>query len=229
VASIVNITPEQAKLKAIEEAKVEAMRLAGVNEWIQSFNYLETKEGGGNYEEFFHSLTSVQTLGSVTGWEVVEERKKIDEFNNLIYEVSINATVQLYKTRKDPEFQILLSGIDKIYKNEANLTFDILAKKEGYLKIFVIDGKREVSLLFPNEHEKSFLIPRDQKLTFPQSSHFKYEIYTDLEEESNHLFFLFTRKDILYKAENFQQFIEYVYSIEPEDRFVSVEKIAIYK
>src|SRR6187401_456754 len=59
-ASIVNITPEHAKLKAIEEAKVEALRLAGVEEWVQSVDFLETREVNNKVTDFFHSLTSVQ-------------------------------------------------------------------------------------------------------------------------------------------------------------------------
>lgn len=229
MAAIVNITPEEAKQKAIESAKVEAMRLAGVTEWIQSFDYLEKKEAGGDYDEFFHSLTSVQTLGSVTGWELVDESKRIDEFNNLLYEVRINATVQLYKSKEDPEFQISLKGIQSVYKSEANLTFQVHARKEGYLKMFLIDNKRNVTMLFPNEHERSVLLEADHKYSFPRNEHFEYEVYTDLQEETNYLFFLFIRKDILYRAEDFKGFIEYVYSIEPQDRFITIEKIVIYQ
>lgn len=228
-AVIVNVTPEEAKNKAIEAAKVEAMRLAGVTEWIQSFDFLEKKESGGSYDEFFHSLTSVQTLGSVTGWELKSESKKIDDFNNLVYEVSIDATVQLYKSKKDPAFQLSVKGLSLVYKNESKLAFDVLPKQPGYLKIFLIDERQNVAMLFPNEYESSFQMEANSTYSFPQSSHFEYEMFTDFDEETNYLFFLFTRKDILCKAEDFKDFLEYVYSIEPQDRFATMEKVVIYK
>lgn len=228
-AVIVNVTPEEAKNKAIEAAKVEALRMAGVTEWIQSFDFLEKKEAAGKYDEFFHSLTSVETLGSVTGWELKGESKKIDDFNNLIYEVSIDATVQLYKSKKDPEFQLLVDGLSQVYKNESKLAFDVLAKQPGYLKIFLIDERQNVAMLFPNEYESSFQMEANSTYSFPQSSHFEYEMFTELEEETNYLFFLFTRKDIVCKAEHFRSFLEYVYSIEPQDRFATMEKVVIYK
>ena len=228
-AVIVNVTPEEARNKAIEAAKVEAMRLAGVTEWIKSFDFLEKKEAGGTYDEFFHSLTSVETLGSVTGWELKSESKKIDDFNNLIYEVSIDATVQLYKSKKDPEFQLSVKGLSQVYKNESKLAFDVLAKQPGYLKIFLIDEHQSVTMLFPNEYESSFQMDANSTYSFPQSSHFEYEMFTDFKEETNYLFFLFTRRDILCNAEDFKSFLEYVYSIEPQDRFATMEKVVIYK
>jgi hypothetical protein len=227
-ASIVNISPEEAKVKAIEAAKVEALRLAGAEDWVQSFDYLEKKEEGKNFEEYFHSLTSVQTMGSVTEWELLKEEKKLSA-NQLIYEVSINATVQLYKTKTDPEFQIAIEGIRNVYKNEDNMTFTVLPKKDGYLKIFLFDNNRNVNMLHPNEHEPSKQMASGKLYTFPQTPHFNYEVYTDRKEETNYFFFLFTRKDVLYKGTTFQDFIQYVYSMEPQDRFVQIEKVVIYR
>src|SRR6478609_5373447 len=69
MAAIVNISPEEARAKAIEEAKVDALHKAGVQEWIQSFDYLDKKEEHNKFTEFFRSITSVQTMGNVVSWK----------------------------------------------------------------------------------------------------------------------------------------------------------------
>jgi Domain of unknown function (DUF4384) len=228
VALIANITPEQARSKALDEAKVDALRKAGVEEWIQSFDYLDKKEEHNQFSEFFHSVTSVQTMGNVTSWEVVKEQKKL-EGNNLLYEVFIDAEVRVYKTKTDPGFQIRISGISPVYKNEDKLTFDVLANREGYLSVYIIDHQSTVSRLFPNDQEKQYQLKAGLRYPFPFSPHFDYEVYTELKEEQNYIFFLFTRQEIPFSGKIFNEFIEYVYGIEPHERFLFMEKIRIVK
>jgi hypothetical protein len=228
-ASISNITPEQARIKAIEYAKVEALRLAGSQEWIQSFDYLEKREANNHAEEFFHSLTSVQTMGNVIQWEVVKEDKKIDALSNLVYEVWINATVLVYKTKIDPEFRFLLSDLKQVYKNDEDLNFSITPQQEGYLTIFMMDQAENISMLYPNEHEQLIKMNKDQKYEFPQSSFYRYQVYSDLKEEVNYLFLLYTRKNVKYTGSNFKEFIEHVYQIEPQERFLTMERFRIVR
>ena len=230
VATIVNISPEEARTKAIEEAKHEALRIAGAEEWIQSFDFLEKREADKKFDEFFHSITSVQSMGSVLDWTVVSEEKKINEFKNLVYEVNIDATVKLYKTRPDPEFHLDVKGISTTYKHLDKMNFEISPGKDGFLKIFLLDEARNVAILYPNEFERGIELTSKQTYKFPQNKRFDYEVYTDKPEETNYLFLVYTKKDIPYKGgESFSSFIEYVYTMEPAERFVSVERIHIYK
>lgn len=230
VASIVNISPEEARTRAIEQAKQEALRLAGAEEWVQSFDFLEKREENKKFDEFFHSLTAVQSMGTVVDWKLISEDKKIDEFRNLIYEVVIDATVKLYQTRPDPEFHLLVKGVRRVYRNLDKMNFEISPAKGGYLKIFLLDDARNVSILYPNEHEPAIELVSRQTYKFPQNSRFNYEVYTEKTDETNYLFLVYTKKDIPYKGgESFSDFIEYVYTIEPAERFVSVERISIYK
>jgi hypothetical protein len=230
VATIANISPEEAKEKAIEQAKAEALRLAGAEEWVQSFDFLEKREESKKFDEFFHSLTSVQSMGNVVEWKLIKEEKKIDEFKNLVYEVAIDATVKLYKTKPDPEFHLSVKGIKTSYKNLEKMNFEISPAKGGFLKIFLLDDARNISVLYPNEHEPAAELISKQTYQFPQNSRFNYEVYTEKADESNYLFLVYTKKDVPYKGtQSFSSFIEYVYTMEPADRFVSIEKIRIYK
>ena len=230
MATIANISPEEARAKAIDQAKQEALRLAGAEEWVQSFDFLEKREEHKKFDEFFHSLTSVQSMGTVVDWKMISEDKKIDQFKNLTYEVVIDATVKLYKTKPDPEFYLSVKGINTVYKNLDKMNFEIAPAKPGYLKIFLLDDARNVSILYPNEHEPAAVLASLQTYKFPQNTRFNYEVYTDKKDEVNYLFLVYTKKDIPYKGgQSFADFIEYVYTMEPAERFVSVERISIYK
>lgn len=227
-AVIANISPEQAREKAIEQAKAEALRQAGAEEWVQSFDFLSKREANDRFEEFFHSLTSVQAMGSVVDWKVSNESKSVDAQGALLYDVTIDATVMLYKTRPDPEFQVVVRGIRSMYQNEEKMNFEIIPGKDGFLKMFLMDDVRSVSMLYPNEHERTVEMRGKTTYAFPQSPHHNYEVYTNKKEETNYLFLVYTRKDIPYRGgDNFADFIEYVYTMEPAERFVMVERIEI--
>jgi hypothetical protein len=230
VATIANISPEEARTKAIDQAKAEALRLAGAEEWVQSFDFLEKREEAKKFDEFFHSLTSVQSMGTVVEWKVVSEEKKLNEFKNLLYEVVIDATVKLYKTRPDPEFYLSVQGVKTSYKNLDKMNFEIRPAKGGYLKIFLLDDARNISTLYPNQYEPAAELVSSQTYKFPQNSKFNYEVYTEKADEINYLFLVYTKKNIPYKGDqSFSSFIEYVYTMEPADRFVSIERLNIYR
>jgi hypothetical protein len=227
---IANISPEQARDKAIEQAKAEALRQAGVEEWVQSFDFLQKKEESKRFEEFFHSLTSVQSMGSVVEWNVTRENKGMDDFGALFYEVSLDASVVLYKTRPDPSFQLTVKGMHPVYANAEKMSFEVFPGQDGFLKIFLLDEARAVSMLYPNEYEPQAAMRGNTPYTFPQNKYFDYEAFTDKQEETNYLFFVYTRRDIPYRGgDDFAAFIEYVYTMEPVERFVALERISIRK
>lgn len=226
-AAIVNITPEEAKHRAIENAKAEALRMAGAQEWIQAFDFLDKREVNKTIDEFFHSVTSVQTMGSVLSWKLVSEQKKLDDRSNLSYEVVIDAVVKLYETRPDPKFNLVVDGLEPVYKNNGSLQFTITPSTEGYLTVFNVDQQSIVTQIFPNPHEVMFKLLPEKKHTFPVSKYFRYEVYSDLKEEVNNIFFLYTKTNVPYLGKSFSDFIEHIYKIEPQDRFLVLEKFRI--
>jgi hypothetical protein len=229
LASIINITPEEARQKAIEAAKVEALRLAGAQEWVQSFDFMEKKEANNKFDEFFHSMTSVQTMGNVVSWQMVREQKKMDNLNNLLYEVTIDADVKLYETKPDPEFALAVEGVRPVYQNENDMTFTVTPKKDGFLNIYILDQQSQVVRLFPNERERDNKLAGGASYMFPRTGNFKYEVFTDLNEENNYVVFLFTRRNHTFTGDDFSRFIEHVYTLEPAERFLKMEKILIVK
>ena len=98
-------------------------------------------------------MTSIDVSGEISGFQVIKEEKRKNEFGNLTYEVWINATVMLHKTSKDPGFNMDVNGIRDSYRSPEELVFEIMPSKEGFLNIFIL-GDDESLLLYPNKFEK---------------------------------------------------------------------------
>ncbi len=82
-----DITPVQARAKAIGEAKAEALRLAGVPEYVAESNLSYKVEKNKTLEEIHKSLTSIDVSGEISAFEVTREEQRKNEFGNLLYEV----------------------------------------------------------------------------------------------------------------------------------------------
>lgn len=224
-----NISPEQAKQKAIDAAKSEVLRKAGVSEWIQSVDVLQTTEDKGSVKDYFYNLTSVEIQGNIIEWNLVSEKLDLID-GNIIQEVVIDAVVKKYKSKKDKSFFCSINGVKTKYSSQDKLEFLISPSSKCYIEMFLLDGKNDVFRLYPNENEKmnSFFKPNISH-KFPQSSYFDYTLYTDLEKERNHLFVLLTKKK--YDCEenlDINSFVKYIYSIEPDQRFLEILEFTIY-
>ncbi|HEX6893593.1 MAG TPA: hypothetical protein VF141_22935, partial [Chryseolinea sp.] len=112
-----DITAIQARANAIEQAKAEALRSAGVTEYVAESSVLYKTEKDRKLEDIHKSVTSVDVLGEIAGYQVTREEKKLNEFGNLLYEVWINATVILHRTSKDPGFSVGVKGIQDSYRS----------------------------------------------------------------------------------------------------------------
>ena len=82
-----DITPVQARENAIYEAKVEALRQAGVPEFVSQSNLMYRADNQKHFSELFASLTSVDVSGEISEFKVTKEEKRITEFGNILYEV----------------------------------------------------------------------------------------------------------------------------------------------
>lgn len=218
---ISNITPEEAKERAIQEAKKEALRQAGISETIRATDALTTEAKDADFKQVFNSFSTVELSGQVTDFEVINEVFDKDEFNNLYVEVTINAEVIKYDTQRDPSFEIQVDHIEPYYKEGNKLTFDFKPYKEGYLKIFLFDGEKTSYLLFPNSYEPNRQFRSDQVYSFPMSPKIDYWLETEKEQEVNHLVFVYTKTDIPFtKPVKYKNIISWINTISPDQRVV---------
>ncbi len=234
-----NLSEDEARIKAISTAKVEALRKAGVTEHIQSYEMLYKSEVGNKFEEVFMNDQFSEIRGAVKQYEVVSVDKGIDEFKNFYIEVSINADVMLYDKGKDPAFQVSIDGIKQGYQNGELLKYSVTPTQDCYLNIFNL-YENNASLIFPNSYEKTRLFRAGEKLTFPLSN--LMEGYTleksTSQPETNKLLFVFTKENIPYikfrlnqegdQISSFEDISAWFFSISPDKRVSYFIQFVIY-
>ena len=97
-----DISPNQARKIALNEAKVEALRKAGVGESVSAQNLFFTSESNGDYKDFFSSSSQIEIRGAVKEYIVVRERMYFKDSKSIVFEIVIDATVIKYNKESDP-------------------------------------------------------------------------------------------------------------------------------
>ncbi len=214
-----NETIEELRAKAIAEAKVEALREAGIEENIAAFQDLFTSEKDDDFEELFTSDILSDIQGAVKEVEVIHEEKKFNAHGNLEMSVVINCTVVKYKVKKDLTFNFWVEGFEKFYNHESTLNFSVKPAADAYVKVFVIT-KSESYLLFPNDYQKSFMMQKDQRYNFP-SPDLDYVLETEKDEEMHRTILVLLKNDIPYTEEvNYKNITKWIFSIPPDERMI---------
>lgn len=221
------ISEADARQEAINNAKVEALRKAGVKENLQQYEMLFRSEVNQDFSEFFSSDIQAELNGAVQNYEVVKEEKKIDPTSGLFtVEVTLNATVILYSSRPDPAFNVQIKGMKGVYEDGENLTFSIFSSRNCFLHIFSISDT-ETSVLYPNKYEKFKEIVSEKEIVFPLA-HLEYPLFAlGKKPEMNRLVFVFTKEPIQflnYKGDDRittpESIFAWVYGITPDMRKV---------
>ena len=150
-------TYDEALVKALADAKEEALRRAGIKENISSFSSLSVLEDNESFEEVFNSEIFSNITGSITEWDyLIKPTKGFDaKLNSPTISFSIKAKVKKYKTKKDPSFKAKVEGIKSSYKDGEYINFDVTFYKDSYINIFYISSK-ESSILYPIEEDDRF-------------------------------------------------------------------------
>lgn len=213
-----DITPIQARENAINQAKVEALRKAGVPEYVAESNVLYTAEKQLRLKEIYESLTTVDVSGEISDFSVVKEEKKVNEFGNVVYEVWLDVTVSIHKDNKDPGFNIEVKGVRESYLSPDKLTFEIKPWKEGFLTVFILSEK-ESGLLFPNILERQEKLQGQVTYKFPKSKALDYEVTSDNSVEVNYLLLLYTKQEVPFVAEqNPENILRFIAKINPSEK-----------
>lgn len=235
------VSEEVAIQKALAEAKVDALKKAGVAEHIQSYNMLYKSEVGDKFEEVFMSDKQSEIRGAVQDYTMQSE-KGIDENKNFYVEVTIKAKVILYKNSPDPAFSVNIDGIKQGYPSGAKLTYTITPSQNCYLNIFNIFEKN-ATLIYPTKWEKQQLFEAGKTYRFPLTDLLKdgYELVkTTKEPEKNKMVFVFTKElipFIKYKIDNpedenqvttFEDISSWIFSISPDKRTSQYVPFVIY-
>ena len=142
-------SPNQAKKKALNEAKINALKAAGIGENIKSFELLYSSQAGKDYQQFFSSNIQSEMQGNILSYEIIKQETIQKSELELYAEVTISASVIKYETKPDIKFDVNIEGIKAVYNNEEVLEFTINTSQLSYLTIFNITDT-EASVFFPN-------------------------------------------------------------------------------
>jgi len=210
---------EQVTHRAINEAKILALKQAGIEENIASFTDYFQLEDKGKYEDMFASDFLTDIRGAVKDVDVVDTKKSFDEFGNLKIDVFINCTVVKYLTEKDLAFDAWIEGVGMYYQNETNLIFKIKPSKDAFVKIFLL-SETEAFQLFPNKFENSYLLKANTEYKFPSET-MDYTLETNKKSEPHRMIIVLMKEDVPYTSEvEYKQIIDWIFSIPPHMRVI---------
>lgn len=222
-----DITPAKARENALNQAKVEALRKAGVPEKIFESTLQYRSDNLKVSKEKFESLVSNDMTGEILDFTITREQKRTNEFNNWMYEVWIDATVILHKNSKDPGFELDVEKLRENYSSPDKLTFEIQPRKDGYLTIFILSEGGSTQL-YPNKLERSEKLTGQKVYNFPRSKALDYEVSTNLEFEINYLLLLYTKQEIPFtKEETSENVLRFIASIDPAEKCLKSFAISI--
>lgn len=222
---ITNITPEQAKSKAIEEAKANALQQAGVSEVFTIMN----SETISNQLSYFVSSSNSELSGEITGYKIIKENI-LTEGVHLLYTVNIRATVRIKKNKRDLEFDAYIQGIKETpYRDGENISFSIHPTKVCYLHIFWFDENGKGDIVYPNKAESSQMLTANESNLFPITQDYKIRKETEEPIESVSIVFVLTKQNIPYTTQNItvDNFHNWVLSIPPALRIIKFNNIFI--
>lgn len=205
--------------RAIDEAKVEALKQAGVSENIASFSDFFQSEEDEKYEELFTSDILSDIRGSVKDIEILDTKRSFDDFGHLKVEIIIHCTVVKYLTEKDVGFDVWVDGVGMFYPNNTGLKFILKPSKDAYVKIFIF-SETEAFQLFPSKYENSYLLNANQQYHFPSET-MDYTLYTDKKSEIHRMVMVFMKEDIPYTNDvEYKKIIDWIFSIPPDMRVI---------
>ena len=230
---VANITPEKARMLALERAKAKALEEAGIETFISS----STATVSGLVENFIHFSNS-EIIGEFTNIKILKAKPEIID-DIIFYKVQIEAKVKTDKVKYDQEFDAQISGLETTYNEDDNLQFTIMPTKDCFVQIFWFDDAGNGGLLYPNinKGEPLQLLKAKTKNKFPQSELNNYLLFKETNEEieSNNFVFVFTKKEINYlKAEKngattLDDLYQWIIKIPADQRLTKQETIFIGK
>lgn len=214
-----NESIEQVLQRALNEAKLEALKKAGVEENIAVFtDYFQT-ETNNSFEELFTSSILSDIRGAVKNIEITDTIKRFNNYGQLEIKIKFDCIVVKYLSAKDLSFEAFVDGVGSYYPNETKLIFRVKTTKDAYANMFLFN-ETESYQMFPSIYENSFLLKKDIEYNFPTEA-VNYILYTNKKTEAHRMIMVFTKEEIPYTGEiEYKQIIDWIFSIPPDLRTI---------
>ncbi len=170
-----NITPEEAKRRALEQARLNAIRQV-VGEKVSAYvSQLDT----GTQQDFNESLTqlSLSTLhGKVVDqkepvWKPVESIQLRSGAAPIpVYRVTWEVKVAKEKGKRDPNFRVALKLNNKTFREGEEIILSIKPTQDCYLTVFNILSDHTVLILYPPQEQTPQVVRGKQTFTLPSEA-----------------------------------------------------------
>ncbi len=226
----------QVKQMAINNAKVEALKKAGIEEHINSYTDYFRSESDNKMEELFTSDVLSNIRGSVRNIEEVSYNQGFTPEQQIKATVTINCTVIEYITSKDMTYDVEVDGVKPMYKVGDNLEFKATPSQNCYMRAFMFSPTEDF-IFIPNKQEPSFLISAKNEQEFPTRNNngesivnYTLEIDGDKNKELNRLVLVFLKKDIPYNGiVAYEDITAWIMTIPPDERVIKSFSFDVYK
>lgn len=213
-------SPAQVKQKAINNAKVEAMRKAGIAEHINSYSDYFRSESNNTMEELFSSDVLSNIRGSVKDVEEVFSKAGVTDEGQISYTVTINCTVIKYTTERDLTFDAKIEGIKMFYREGDGLEFSVTPTADCHIRAFMFYSG-DAFVLLPNQVEKDLHLKSGITVKFPlEAGEYQLDAGGKV-NETNRLIFVLLKQDIPYfEKVAYQNIIDWIFTIPPDERLI---------
>ncbi|HIZ85052.1 MAG TPA: DUF4384 domain-containing protein [Candidatus Coprenecus stercoravium] len=226
-----DISPVEAGRRALEDAKVNAMREAGASERLWSVTGLLTEDDGSEFSQVLSQMINTEVNGYV---HILRDTVTHTIIDDRMYAIAtIDAEVRLTDTRIDPTFVLDVKGIESVYKEGSVMSFTArVYGHDAYMRIFWFDDKGG-SLIYPSEWEQDRLIHKDSDCLFPTNPMIEYVMERtshDKDFETINLIAVATKRDIPFISDKitFETVLEWLYAIPADERAAHRSAILIH-
>ena len=162
-------TPAYGQARALQEAKKQALREAGVTENVSSTAIMVLGGNNNEFQEISSELSRIELEGRVRVKEQTDAQPVFINENLIKYTTTIRAEVVVVETEEDMNLQFKTDGINNTYLSGETMTFTVTPTADCYLRVFLL-GKHPDSnaQIYPLEDVfKDVLLKAGETVTFP--------------------------------------------------------------
>lgn len=224
-----HITLEQAENKALQDAKANALRKAGVSEKLWTVTGLISQDDGSEFSQVLSRMTTMQVEGYIN---ILNVKYTVETEGDRSYSVAtIDAEVKSGGT-VDPTFVLDVNGVDGIYPNGSYLKFTAkVYGHDAYLHLFWFD-ETGGSVIYPGQYEKKQVFEKEKEYSFPVNPYMQYlmeKLDNSKKFETINLILVATKRDIPFVEEEitFDSLLKWIYAIPADERAAWREAVVI--
>lgn len=200
---VIHITREEARQKAINQARVKAVETCigiKVNSHLLNF---QGEIDATTTREFFSNITQMTSQGIITEQKVVDEMVHIVD-NDPVVRVTVELEVGIQEGSRDPDFFFRESELNKRVFNEGDrLVLTLTPSKDCYITVINIYSDETASMVYPNIISRDNFARADKPHQIPPANSgysFSVNLRDSLKRDSESLLIIATKQPYDFSA-----------------------------